>query len=86
MSASQITVITTYTAQVRVYRSALEKMNQNYRNLQCSQLEVANVSGYNGKEHRIIILDLHITKSPFTNEKDLTTKASPHRRNALGDA
>ena len=84
MNSSNITIITPYLAQVRVYRSALERMNHQHPTLLCSRVEVASVDSYQGKKNSIVILDLVVTQSlGFLSDMNRLVVASSRARDAL---
>ena len=63
-SSSDITILTPYQAQYRIYNSGIDRMARIHTPWKCKEIVVAKVDGYQGHENEIVILDLVNTIAP----------------------
>lgn len=81
--SKEVSIITPYGAQYRLYRSGLEVMDELLPGISARKVELAKVGAYQGRQNRVVFVDFVIEKKPgFLKEADLSCVASTRAQDA----
>jgi hypothetical protein len=81
--SKEVSIITPYGAQYRLYRSGLEVMDELLPGINAHKVELATVGAYQGRQNRVVFVDFVIEKKTgFLKEADLSCVASTRAQDA----
>jgi hypothetical protein len=81
--SEEVSIITPYGAQYRLYRSGLEVMDELLPDISARKVELAKVGAYQGRQNRVVFVDFVIEEKPgFLKEADLSCVASTRAQDA----
>jgi superfamily I DNA and/or RNA helicase len=81
--SKEVSIITPYGAQYRLYRSGLEVMDELLPGISAYKVELATVGAYQGRQNRVVFVDFVLEKKPgFLKEAGLSCVASTRAQDA----
>jgi hypothetical protein len=81
--SEEVSIITPYGAQYRIYRSGLEIMDELLPGISARKVELAKVGAYQGRQNRVVFVDFVIEGKPgFLKEADLSCVTSTRAQDA----
>jgi hypothetical protein len=81
--SKEVSIITPYGAQYRIYRSGLEVMDELLPGISARKVELAKVGAYQGRQNRVVFVDFVIEGKPgFLKEADISCVASTRAQDA----
>ena len=78
-----VSIITPYSAQHRLYRSGLEVMDDLLPGIDVGKVQLANIGAYQGRQNRVVFVDFVVAEKPgFLKDADLSCVALTRAQDA----